>query len=245
MLFKKNLILSMLCLLLFYCDNDQAFKTIKFKAVDGVKITADLYMSYKKNATFIVLFHQGGSSRGEYREIAPKLNELGFNCLAIDQRSGSYYCGVENETGISASKLNKSKNFIDAKIDMTSAVEYAKKKYAKGKIIIWDSSYSASLVLYLSGTKQINADGMLSFSPGEYFSNKSFIRTAASNIIKPVFITSALSEKYSWRDIYEAIPSQDNFSFLPENGFGKHGSSTLREKNKGNEEYWIAVEGFL
>ena len=48
------------------------------------------------NAPVLVLFHQAGWSRGEYREIAPKLNELGYICLAIDQRSGKGVNGVAN-----------------------------------------------------------------------------------------------------------------------------------------------------
>jgi len=87
MIFRKTVIF----LLLFFATTliSSDFKTITFPSSDGVKITADLYILHTdKNTPFIVLFHQAGFSRGEYREITPKLNRLGFNCMAIDQRSG-------------------------------------------------------------------------------------------------------------------------------------------------------------
>jgi len=60
-------------------------ETITFKSVDDLLITADRYTPHTSNSTpLIVLFHQAGSSRGEYSEIAPRLNKLGFNCIAVD-----------------------------------------------------------------------------------------------------------------------------------------------------------------
>src|SRR6185436_2534166 len=54
---------------------------------DEVTITADWYPVNSESLT-ILLCHQNGFSRGEYTETAKKLNMLGFNCLAIDQRVG-------------------------------------------------------------------------------------------------------------------------------------------------------------
>jgi len=74
------------------------FQKVTFPSTDGLMLTADLYMPHPKTAPFIVLFHQARWSRGEYREIAPKLNEMGFNCLAMDQRSGGEVNDVKNES---------------------------------------------------------------------------------------------------------------------------------------------------
>lgn len=73
-------------------------ETIAIQSGDSLEITADLNLIHEKSAPFVVLFHQTGWSRGEYREIAPKLNELGFNTLAVDQRSGGKVNDVRNET---------------------------------------------------------------------------------------------------------------------------------------------------
>ena len=74
------------------------FLTITFSSADDTQLTADVYAPHDKSNPFIVLCHQAGWSRGEYRDIAPKLNQLGFNCMAIDQRSGEAVNDVANET---------------------------------------------------------------------------------------------------------------------------------------------------
>ena len=48
-------------------------EAITFKSADNLLITADRYTPHTSNTTpLIVLFHQAGSSRGEYNEIAPR-----------------------------------------------------------------------------------------------------------------------------------------------------------------------------
>gem|GEM_PF-5977157 len=68
-------------------------QSISFKSADGILITADSYVPHTTTSPLILLFHQAGSSRGEYNEIAPRLNELGFNCIAVDLRSGEFSRG--------------------------------------------------------------------------------------------------------------------------------------------------------
>lgn len=223
-----------------------SFKTITFDSKDGVKITADVYMAHPRTAPFIILFHQARSSRGEYREIAPKLNELGFNAMAIDQRSGYGMAGVENETVKRVEIRDNYPTYLDALPDMEAGTAYAKKLYAKGKIILWGSSYSASLVLKMAGDNPAIADGVLAFSPGEYFIwvSNSLITETAKNITVPVFITSGKNEKDRWNSIYEAIPSTKKIYFLPQ-AQGTHGSRALWKSTSGNEEYWQAVKQFL
>jgi dienelactone hydrolase len=223
-----------------------SFETITFDSKDGVKVTADVYMAHPNTSPFIILFHQAGSSRGEYREIAPKLNELGFNAMAIDQRMGHGIAGVENETAKRVEIKDDYPTYLDALPDMEAAAAYAKKYYAKGKIILWGSSYSASLVLKMAGDDPAIAAGVLAFSPGEYFTwvSSSLITETAKNITVPVFITSAKNEKERWNSIYEAIPSKKKIYFLPQ-ARGTHGSSTLWKNTAGNEEYWQAVKQFL
>ena len=74
--------LSLVLFLFTVFISAQSKKKIEFSSEDGLKITADLYMVHSEEKPFIVLFHQAGWSRGEYLEIAPKLNKIGFNCMA-------------------------------------------------------------------------------------------------------------------------------------------------------------------
>ncbi len=239
----KSTLILILSIFIFESTLAQA-KTITFPTEDGVTVTADLYLTDSKEAPFIILYHQAGYSRGEYINIAPKLNEMGFNCMAIDQRSGKEVNGIENETFKKASSLNKKTKYPDAIPDVETALKYVKNEMRASKIIIWGSSYSAALVLYLGSQFPDDIDGILSFSPGEYFTiNGNEIKSFTSKIICPVFITSAKDEHDYWKEMYETISSEKSY-FLPKTQ-GKHGSKALWEDSDENQNYWKAVVNFL
>ena len=224
-------------------------ETITFKSSDDLLITADSYSPHTSNTTpLIVLFHQAGSSRGEYNEIAPRLNKLGFNCIAVDLRSGEYSRGKDNETAIRAGNKNLDTSYAGALPDIIAALKYARKQYSNSKVIAWGSSYSASLVLKVAGDQPELVDGVLAFSPGEYFSHlgksKTWIRDSARNIKVPTFITSSKNEAGDWSPIYDVIDAANRHSFIPETA-GKHGSKALWKKYADSQAYWDAVTKFL
>lgn len=242
----KNTFLILLVTVSFQLS---AQKQVSFKSSDGLEITADSYIANSVESPLIVLFHQAGWSRGEYKEIAPKLNKLGYNCIAVDQRSGGEINGVINETNKRAKAKKLPTQYVDAEKDMIAAIEYAKLKYAKSsKLIVWGSSYSAALSLKIAGDRRVEFDAVLSFAPGEYFErmgeSANFIGESAQNITIPTFITSAKSEKKNWWSIYESIPAIGKDYFLPKTA-GQHGSRALWEKFPEYKDYWGAVEAFL
>ncbi len=223
--------------------------TIAFPAADELPVTADLYIAHEdKQAPFIVLFHQARWSRGEYAEIAPKLNKLGFNCMAVDQRSGGEVNGVINQTNAGAEKAGKSTDYLDALADLEAALRYARAHHADGKLIAWGSSYSAALVLKLAGDQPALMDGVLAFAPGEYFKRQGkptdWIEQSARKIEMPAFITSAREERKAWMPIFRAIPAQTKASYLPRSK-GNHGSRALWDRFKDSAGYWRAVTAFL
>ncbi|OFY93144.1 MAG: hypothetical protein A3K10_08800 [Bacteroidetes bacterium RIFCSPLOWO2_12_FULL_31_6] len=241
----KNLIVIVFALLSFQVFSQNK---ITFKASDGLEITADLYVSNPAENSFIILFHQARWSRGEYLEIAPKLNKLGFNCLAVDQRSGGEVNNIINETHQRAEKQKLGTTYIDAEVDINSAIDFIKKEYPKAKkLIIWGSSYSSALVIKIAGDRN-DIDAVLSFAPGEYFDDlgkpTDYVTQSAKNIVEPVFITSAKEEKSNWWNIYQVIPSIGKANFLPETE-GQHGSRSLWEKFPEHKLYWEAVTAFL
>ena len=239
---------SIITLLLLISFSINAQEKINFKASDGLTITADLYMVNPVKAPFIILFHQAGWSRGEYLEIAPKLNRLGYNCLAIDQRSGGKVNEVINETYQLAISRGLNTNYVSALVDMNSAIDYVKKTYVSAnKTIIWGSSYSSALSLKIAGERN-DIDAVLAFAPGEYFEglgeSATYISQSAKNIKIPVFITSSKSEKVNWWSIYEKISIENKWYFLPKTK-GQHGSRALWEKFSEHKNYWNAVHHFL
>ena len=230
-------ILSLSCLLTF------AQETIEYPSKDGLLITADLYEASNSD-TFILLFHQAGWSRGEYKETAPKLNALGYTCLAVDQRSGGEVNDITNETNKRAQKAGKKTAYIDAFQDIEATVSYVKKTYNPKKIIIWGSSYSSSLVLKYAGDYPNSVQAVVSFSPGEYFENKSFITSSAKSIQIPTFITSGKNEVKSWAHMYNVIPAKAKQSYIPKTK-GNHGSRALWNTFDDSKGYWDAVQKFL
>ena len=225
-----------------------AQKTVSFKAKDGLEVTADLYLTKDEKAPMIILFHQAGWSRGEYKEIAPKLNKLGFSCMAVDQRSGETVNDVTNETFKRAEAKGLPTTYVDAMPDLNAAIDYVKANYKTASYtLIWGSSYSAGLVLKIASERK-DVDGVLAFSPAEYYSKmgkpKDWITSTAKNISVPTFITSAKLEKKKWWDIAAQVPEENRAYFLPTK-IGKHGSRALWAKYTDNGEYWKAVKEFL
>ncbi|MBT8492526.1 MAG: alpha/beta hydrolase [Deltaproteobacteria bacterium] len=221
-------------------------RTITFPSEDGIPVTADLWADPARDKPFIVLFHQAGWSRGEYRQIAPRLSIMGFNLMAVDLRSGGKVGGVINRTRAAAAKAGKKTDYVSALPDMRAAIAYARKHHARGKVILWGSSYSAGLVLWLGA--RVKADAVLAFAPGEYFRKlgkpRTWVRTAAAKLTMPVFITSARSEHRSWKAIYAAIPGNNKQSYLPTTR-GQHGSRALWNRFPDSAGYWAAVRKFL
>lgn len=223
-------------------------ETITFPSLDGVAVTADLYMAYEKSAPIIILCHRASWSRGEYIEIAPRLNKLGFNAIAIDQRSGGFVNGIKNETLKAAMSEFKDTTYVDAVQDIQAALNYVAKNYSDGKVILWGSSYSSSLVLKVAKDNRRKVTGVLSFSPGEYFENfgksSTWITESASKLKIPVFITCERVEKNGVQEIYDAIKSKEKVFYYPEYD-SRHGSQALFKTTLNNEKTWEQVELFL
>jgi dienelactone hydrolase len=246
MKYFTSLFFFFFCLIAIKAQTDPDFtgETITFKADDGLKVTADLYMPHASSAPFIILYHQAGYSRGEYRAIAPKLNDLGFNCMAVDQRSGDKVNGVMNKTHQEAVRKKLPTEYLDALPDIEAAYLYVKYGIKPDKIILWGSSYSAAIMFYMGSVHHNNLSGILSFAPGAYFKiNNKELKTYAARITCPVFVTSAKSEYKNWKAIYDEVRSEKSY-FLPETE-GKHGSKALWDSNPSHTSYWSAVQDFL
>lgn len=216
---------------------------LKFPSSDSVTIYAYLY-HVSPDAPTIVLCHQAGSSKDEYNNIAPKLNELGYNCLAIDQRAGSNRLGGNNQTAVEAQNLGFETDYLAAEKDVATAVEFANRLYGR-PVILLGSSYSASLALRVSG-KNNKVLAVVAFSPGEYFVEFSptFAADAAKRVDQPVFMTGSMTEIPEMKPIFDAVASTDKTLFTPKEE-GIHGARTLMPSIANHEEYWAALEAFL
>ena len=248
-MFRLAVALSCGLLLCVPVSGEQPSETVEFPAEDGILITADVYWKDKDDhgLPFICLFHQAGYSRGEYLEIAPRLVELGYNCMAVDARSGSEFGNIRNLTAERCTEAGKQvgNDFMRAYPDIVAALKYARENFADGKLIAWGSSYSASLVFKADADNEGLVDGIISFSPNDMSQwTRAWINKSAETIKHPVFITSARRERIRWKRLSEALGEDQVTTFVPA-GAGRHGSSALHKSTRDHQAFWTAVEEFL
>ena len=188
---------------------------VSFTASDRVQVFADYYSAGSKAKPLILLFHQAGSNRGEYATIGPMLATLGFNALAIDQRSGGNAWGRTNET---VKRLGRSTDYDEALLDLEAALQWAKSSGQTGSILVWGSSYSAALVFLLAAEHQDEIKAILAFSPGEYLGGSSTVRKAAAQVSIPIFVTTAKNPKEiaMAESILDASHSAEKSQFVPQ-----------------------------
>jgi dienelactone hydrolase len=216
-------------------------ETITFPSKDGLTITADLYVT-DISKPYILLLHQAGYSRGEYREIAPRLTKLGYNCLAIDQRSGYEVNYIKNETAKLAKEKGLPTEYVDALQDVDAALDYIKSK-TDLPIVIWGSSYSASLAL-LETAKNLRIKAAVAFSPGEYFGEDNYIKSRISKISVPILLLSSKEECESVKDLTAEIKTTLKTFHCPSDA-GKHGSKALWKNNPSSKDYWMTITMFF
>jgi alpha-beta hydrolase superfamily lysophospholipase len=217
--------------------------SLHFTAADGVTVFALSYAHAGRARGTILLFHQAGSNKSEYDFIAPRLAKAGFDAVAVDQRAGGNLFGKPNQT---VNKLGGETGYEAALPDLEAALAHAKVTAPGQKVLVWGSSYSASLVFVLAAKHPEEISAVLSFSPGEYFGATS-VSGAAAKVTAPVYITSAsdTGEVAEAKAIANAVPAGLATQFVPRHGV--HGASTLRKDQnpKGLVENWAALEAFL
>lgn len=218
-------------------------RKVEFPSLDSLPITAYLY-HVSDSLPVIILCHQARYNKFEYAGIAEKLNDLGFNCIAIDQRSGGPIANKVNETTLAALEAGKPIDFLDAEQDMIAAINYGKGKYDE-PVILWGSSYSSTLALYLA-TENEDVKAVVSFSPGNYLTeDKGSLIEKLAGLEKPMFVTSSKREAAAVTELLSAMTLGENqIQFIPE-GDGHHGSRALWTNQSDGEEYWAAIQSFL
>lgn len=217
-----------------------AITPVDFMADDGLTVSGRYYRADTPKA-LILLFHQANSSNQEYATIAPKLVEMGYSALAIDQRSGGNMFGP-NKT---AARMTAPVTYGDALHDLEAALSWGRNMHLP--VVVWGSSYSAALVFQLAAKHPKDVSAVLAFSPGEYLGPGDPVAAAATKLKVPVYVTVASdpAELAEAKPIYDAIRSSGKKLYVPTAGL--HGSSTLIEDRnaKGAATNWAQVSSFL
>lgn len=221
----------------------QQAEKISFLSLDSLEITADLYEVDEKRP-HMLLCHQAGFSRAEYSETAPELMKFGYNCMAIDQRSGNAVMKIENETAKRAIEEGKRRMYMDAYQDMEAALLYLYERGKGKKVVLVGSSYSAALVLKLANEHSEKVEKVLAFSPGEYIKGE-VVEDWFCSITVPLFVTSSKVEIKQIDLLKENCASHKLITHFEPADAGIHGTRALWKSTPNNSEYWVAVRKFM
>jgi dienelactone hydrolase len=220
-----------------------ASKEVSFEAVDRGVVYADWYRRAKERSRLLFLmFHQAGSNAAEYATIAPRVVDLGFDCLAVDTRSGGQKFQRNNRTVMAR---GGSASFNRAYTDMQAALRWAIDGQGYDGVVAWGSSYTAALVFELAAEHD-EVRAVISFSPGEHLGEGEPVRRFASRVHVPVFVASAPGvEVREAARIVEPVPAGLVTQFIPKSGV--HGSSALRAdvNPQSRADYWRSLEAFV
>ena len=217
---------------------------VTLTASDGTKVYGEWTAAQGTPRGVIALFHQAHANHAEFAPIAPRLAKAGYASLAIDQRAGGELFGAKNRT---MAAFKSTPSYPQAMPDLEAALAYAVKRNGGKPVIVLGSSYSATLVFALAAKHSSEVKAVLAFSPGEYFQDKHFARSAAAQVRVPIFVTSASDpdEEEAASEVLGSSPSKQKQQYVPAHGV--HGASTLRsDKNpQGAEDNWAALMKFL
>ncbi len=236
---KKPALLILLLLAVFSITGQEA---VYFIAEDSVRIRGDLYLQDTQRP-FIILCHQDGSNRSEYYEIAPRLLNLNYNCLAVDLRAGGKAGYVQNETANHALLGKRPAQPLDAVVDIRAAIRYIQ-SISKYPVILLGSSYSASLCL-LTAAGNPSVKAVIALSPGEYFQPLMQVGEEVKKISQQVLVCSTQSEYPYIQKMLSGIPDGKLTLFKPEKSKGMRGSGAFASSNAGSGEYWFALMMFF
>jgi dienelactone hydrolase len=198
-----------------------AGEPLTLHAADGVTVYGTLGRAQPHGRSIVLLFHQAHANRHEYDSVVPALQKLGFDTLAIDQRSGGDLFGGHNET---VARLGASADYLAALPDLEAALAWAGTQHY-ARIVAVGSSYSSSLVIILAAKHPQDLSAIASFSPGEYFDDKDLIKHAAAKVIVPFYITTDPDEAGDVAEVLRDAHGANIVHYQPK--VGVHGASTL------------------
>lgn len=226
----------------FSSFNAIRIKTVQFIAADGLEITADEYI-LGSGKPYVLLFHEQGSSRGEFSTIARRLCKLDYNCLAVDLRNGEKYDYVSNETARLLREKRLEAGFHDIEQDVLAAIRYVQEK-SDQPVILFGSGANGSLSLS-AALSHSSVRAVVALSPGEYFMPEIKIQEAISALQKPVFITSSKAEYPYVSELASGMEQKYVTLFEPKQGAGDRGSRSFSVDYEYNSEYWFALMLFF
>lgn len=211
-----------------------------------VSLAVDRYDG-SEDGPVVALFHQGGgSARGEYGFLVPRLLDLGFSVVAADLHGGGDRFAFPNRT-LARHPEAAGFTYCDALPQLQAVVDRIQSWYPDRPLVLWGSSYSGALVLHAAAARN-DVDRVLAFSPA---SGEPMAGCSANDVVNRVEVPLLVVRP----EEEAAIPSvADQLALFDAAGHavfvaspGAHGSSTLNPHRVAGptERTWQRVREFL
>lgn len=227
----------------------QRAEVVHLALSDSLAITADLYRAdAPADAPVLLLFHQGGGdARGEYAPIIPRLLTEGFHVLSTDVRGGGDRFG----SGHRAPPTEPGFDYCSAYPEVEASLSLARMNGLTGPLILWGSSYTATLVVQAGARRSADVRAVLAFAPA----GGAPLAGCQADVYAPwlaragvpLFIARSSEElaNPATRERFDRLIEQGADAFVAE-GSG-HGSSMLVAARVGGDvaPLWSAVLEFL
>jgi dienelactone hydrolase len=218
-------------------------RDLALRSADGTDVHAELYAASPPRRGCVLLMHQSGSSRGEYRGIAPELARWGFDALAIDLRWGrrDRWNDVWNETArrygtieIVDSGDRERMRKIDARPDIDAGITALRARGCSA-VILWGSSIHANRAMERAVRDPEGIAAVVAFSPGEYGPNPTIRQTAAKMQRRALLLFG----KDEPDIVATSVP--ETFRTVHRSDAARHGSAVLFD----DPGTWKVVKNFI
>jgi pimeloyl-ACP methyl ester carboxylesterase len=224
----------------------QRVEEVSWPARDGRTVYASWYGAVGPSKGIIMALHQAGSNgRAEYEPIIPRLNEGGWDVVAVDLRQGGDRFGEENRT---AGEDGDTGDYCSAESDILGGIPYIRAVRADIPLVLFGSSYSATLALRAAAVHHNDVSGVIAFSPaaGGPMADCPGVEATEGLLASILAIRPAGEmELESSRQQFQRLRDLGHQTYVADPGV--HGASTLVEERVGGdvEPTWTVVEEFL
>jgi len=180
-------------------------EVVKLKTKDGVEIAGDYYSVSVPGEIGVLMLHMMPANRKSYSAFAEKIQEAGWQGLAIDFRGHG-----ESHGGPVGYQLFKDEDHQKSILDVEAGAEFLKTKGIK-KIFLVGASIGANLSLqYLAEHSDAKAAVLL--SPGlNYRGVKTDESAKKVYHTKAIYLTAAKDDDYSYETVqglYDILPKE-------------------------------------
>jgi len=167
-------------------------ENVSFTTTDSIKIAATFYKAQKPNGVAVILLHMRARDRSTWEDFAGKLNDAGFDALAIDFRG-------HGESGGPRVDQFTEQDYQNLTLDVAAAEQYLKSKDPKVKIVLAGASIGANTALnYAAQNPNIAAIVLLSLGI-DYKGVKT--DETSKQISAPVFLATSSDDPQSYQGL--------------------------------------------